>query len=91
MNQTDREALAAIAAQIEALTEHLAKLEYLTEDETVRALKGLVLVAPALSDLAKGYEAAGWFGRFVKWIGAIGAAVLSVAAIWTLYFGDGKS
>jgi uncharacterized protein (DUF697 family) len=90
MNTSDREALAAIAAQIDALTDHLARLEYLTEDETVKALKGLVLVAPTLGDLAEGYKAAGWFGKFIKWIGAIAGAVLAAVAIWTLYFGDGK-
>ena len=90
MNEADRQALAAIAAQIEALHDHLARLEYLTEEETVKALKGLVQVAPALIQLAKGFEAAGLFGQVVKWIGGLGAAVLSAVAIWALYFGDGK-
>ena len=33
MNDADRQALAAIAAQIEALTDHLARLEYLFTPE----------------------------------------------------------
>ena len=90
MNQSDRDALAAIATQIDALTDHLARLEYLAEDETVKALKGLVIVAPTLGELAEGYKAAGWFGKFIKWIGAMAGAVLAAAAIWSLYFGDGK-
>lgn len=100
MNQQDRDALAAIAEQIETLSnevrafEHLGReetieaLKYLGKPETVAAIKGLVDIAPALTELSKGYEAAGWLGQFIKWIAGIGTAVLGLAAIWTVFFGD---
>ena len=44
MNASDRAALEAIAAQITGLTEHLAKLEYLTDPETVKALRAFVQI-----------------------------------------------
>lgn len=80
MNQSDREALAAIAEQINALSQHLEALEYLTDEETVKALKGLVLIAPTLGELAEGYKAASWFGKLVKWLGALAAAILGIIA-----------
>jgi hypothetical protein len=91
VNQTDREALAAIAAQIEALTEHLSRLEYLTDEETVKALEGLVDAAPSLKDLADGYRLAGKAGNFIKWIATVAAGC---GAIWAfvqfVIFGDAK-
>lgn len=80
MNQSDRAALAAIAQQIADLSQHLEKLEYLTDEETVRALKGLVRIAPTLGDLAEGYKAASWFGKLIKWLGALAAAILGIIA-----------
>jgi hypothetical protein len=91
VNQTDREALAAIAAQIEALTDHLARLEYLTDEETVKALKGLVEAAPSLEELADGYRLAGKAGNFIKWIASVAAGL---GAIWAfvrlVILGDSK-
>lgn len=91
MNQSDREALDAIAQQINALTEHLEKLEYLTDDKTVTALKGLVDSAPTLKDLADGYRLAGKAGNFIKWIASVAAGA---GAIWVfvriVIFGEHK-
>jgi hypothetical protein len=91
MNSSDREALAAIAAQLDALTDHLARLEYLTEDETVKALKGLVDSAPVLKDLADGYRLAGKAGNFIKWIASVAAGL---GAFWAfvqfVVFGEAK-
>jgi hypothetical protein len=81
MNQSDRAALDAIAAQIAALTDHLSKLEYLTDPETVKALEGLVKAAPALTDLADGYRLAGKAGTFIKWFASVGAGL---AALWAM-------
>ena len=102
MNQQDRDALAALDRKIDALAnevrafEHLSReetieaLKYLGNPETVNAIKGLVNSAPALTELSKGYEAAGWLGQFIKWIAGIGTAVLALAAIWAIFFGEGK-
>lgn len=102
MNANDRAAWAEISQKLDALGdevrafEHLGReetieaLKYLGKPETVESIKSLVLIAPTLIDLAEGYKAAGWFGRFVKWIGGIGAAVLALVAIWTVFFGETK-
>jgi hypothetical protein len=102
MNQSDRAALAEISKKLDALGEevrafeHLSReetieaLKYLGKPETVESIKSLVLIAPTLIDLAEGYKAAGWFGRFIKWIGGIGGAILALVAIWTIFFGDQK-
>ena len=91
VNASDRAALEAIAAQITGLTEHLAKLEYLTDPETVKALEGLVKAAPALTDLADGYRLAGKAENFIKWIASVAAGL---GALWAfvqiVIFGDSK-
>ena len=91
MNQSDRAALDAIAQQIKAQTEHLEKLEYLSDDETVAALKGLVQSAPALKDLADGYRLAGKAGNFIKWIASVAAGIGAIWAFFTIViFGEHK-
>jgi hypothetical protein len=90
MNQSDRAALAQFAEQLDALGRRIDALGQLTNEETVKALDDLVRIAPTLTELAEGYKAAGWFGRFVKWIGGIGGALLAIVAIWTIFFGDQK-
>lgn len=94
MNNSDRVALEAFAEQIKQLTNGLGTLEYLGKDETVKALEGLVRVAPTLVKLADGYNAAGtvggWFGKIIKWIASFAGVILALAAIFSLYFGDSK-
>lgn len=94
MNQSDREALNAFSQQIDKLTTGLKALETLGEKDTVKALEGLVRVAPTLVKLANSYDAAGtvggWFGKIVKWIGSLAGVVLALAAIWSLTLGDSK-
>lgn len=101
MNASDREALAAIAEQLRALSALATKLEYLSDKETVKALEGLVEAAPALKkvadkaeslvDLADGYRLAGTAGNIVKWTASVAAGV---GALWAfvkfVIFGDPK-
>lgn len=88
MNEQDRQALHAISEQIEVLSESVSAL---TDKETVKAIQGLVEIAPTLKALADGYRAAGVAGNFVKWIAGIATGVV---ALWALFqvvmFGDGK-
>ncbi len=88
MNQRDIEALREITESVNALAEKVESLNYLAEPESVKALKGIVIIAPTLSEMAEGYKAASWFGRFVKWIGGIGAAILAIIAVWQVYHGS---
>ena len=94
MNQSDREALAAFAAQLDKLTTGLSTLETLGNEKTVAALEDLVRITPTLKKLAGGYDAAGvvggWFGRFLKFIASLTGVMLALAAVWSLYFGDSK-
>lgn len=90
MNQQDREALEAIAQQLNDLQEGLKVLDYLSDEDAVKAIKGLVETAPTLKKLTQAYEAAGWFTGLIKVLGAIAAAILAIAAMWTLYFGEHK-
>jgi hypothetical protein len=90
MNAADRVALQALTDSINVLAQKVDAIEYLAEPEAKKALTDLVKIAPTLNELAEGYKAASWFGRFVKWIGGIGGAILAIVAIWQIYFGDGK-
>jgi HEAT repeat protein len=90
VNAADRDALKALTDSINALAVKVDAIEYLAEPDAKAALTDLVRIAPTLNDLAEGYKAAGWFGRFIKWIGGIGGALLALVAIYSLYFGDGK-
>lgn len=94
MNAADRAALQAIAEQLAELAKQVGKLDYLAEPETIEVLKGLVEAAPTLGALAKGYDAAGlvgsWFGKIVKWTGIAAGAVIAVATLVSLWFGDSK-
>lgn len=94
MNQSDRAALQAFSDQLTEVTKGLKALETLGQEETVKAIEGLVRVAPTLIRLAEGYNAAGtvggWFGKIIKWIASLAGVVLALAAIWSLTFGDSK-
>lgn len=90
MNVQDRAALDAIARQIETLTNGLEALEQLGKAETVTALEDLVRIAPTLKQLAKGYEAAGIAGNFIKWIAGLATAFGVLIAAVRFYMGDAK-
>ena len=78
MNAADREALEAISKQISTLAK---SVEALTDEETVKALKGLVEIAPTLKELADGYRLAGTAGNFVKWAASVAAGLVALLAL----------
>jgi nicotinate-nucleotide pyrophosphorylase len=88
MNEADRKALEAIAEQIRALAKSVEKL---TDPETVKALEGLVEIAPTLKQLADGYRTAGVAGNFIKWTSGIATAAVALWALLTTFvFGDAR-
>ena len=88
MNAADRAALEAISAQIADLAKSVEKLN---DPETVRALEGLVEIAPTLKQLADGYRAAGVAGNFIKWIAGVATAIVGLWALVRLFLmGDAK-
>lgn len=88
MNADDRKALDAIAQQIRDLAKSVEKL---SDPDTVKALTGLVEIAPTLKELADGYKAAGLAGNFVKWAAGIATATVALWALVSVFiFGDSK-
>lgn len=88
MNAQDREALQLISSQIETLRKSVEKL---SDPDAVKALTGLVEIAPTLKELADGYKAAGLAGNFVKWAAGISTATVALWALVKIFiFGDGK-
>jgi nicotinate-nucleotide pyrophosphorylase len=87
MNASDRAALEAISQQLTGLTKSVAKL---TDPETVKALEGLVEIAPTLKALADGYRTAGVAGNFIKWIAGIATSLVALWALLAAYFGGVK-
>lgn len=88
MNAADREALAAISKQIDTLAQ---SVEALTDEETVKALKGLVEIAPTLKELADGYRLAGTAGNFIKWAASVAAGIVALWGVVSLFiFGGSK-
>lgn len=88
MNADDRKALDAIAEQIRDLSKSVEKL---SDPETVKALTGLVEIAPTLKELADGYRAAGLAGNFIKWTAGIATATVALWALVRIFiFGEAK-
>jgi nicotinate-nucleotide pyrophosphorylase len=88
MNTADREALRAISEQINDLAKSVEKI---ADPDTVKALEGLVEIAPTLKQLADGYRAAGVAGNFIKWAAGVATAIVALWALIRVFFlGDGK-
>lgn len=90
MNQADRKNFEVLGEKIDALSKGLETLEYLGNEKTVEALQDLVRIAPTLKQLAKGYEAAGIAGNFIKWIAGLATAFGVLIAAVRFYLGDAK-
>lgn len=59
----------------------LARLD--AHEETI---KGLNEILPTLKALAEAWEAAGWFGRAIKWIGGVVGAIVAISIAIKLGF-----
>jgi cytochrome c551/c552 len=88
VNAADRAALEAISKQISELAKSVEKLN---QPETVKALEGLVEIAPALKELADGYRLAGKAGNFIKWAASVAAGLVALWGVASMFlFGGTK-
>ncbi|MEO1220289.1 MAG: hypothetical protein AAFY42_02905 [Pseudomonadota bacterium] len=56
-----------------------ALLEQLEEQDVM--MKRLEDILPTLEALAEAWQAAGWFGRAIKWLSGVAVAMAALAAI----------